>query len=402
MEALVYEFSPLRWLLARHVGQRANPSAQVAFSGLSLRQLSLPAVPGPGWVPLRVRLAGICGTDLATLTGKAGPQLSPFVSFPAVLGHEVLAVPEEGPLAGRRVVLDPLLGCVTRGLPPCAACAQGRPALCHRFAEGRLAPGMLLGYCRDLPGAWSERMLAHESQIHPVPDGLNDECAVLAEPLAVALHAVLAQVPRAGERVLIIGAGTLGQCLVAAVRLLSPEAHTVVVARRPFQAALATRLGAQQTVRSLREAQEMAQQRGWGASFPGLLGTNGFTGGFDQVLDAVGSPDTLGGALRLTRAGGRFALIGSSGIVPHLDLTWLWAHEISAQGFCTYGPEPRADGRHTIALALELMAQHPEVPISSMVTHRFPLAAYRDALRACFGRRRSSAVKVLLEPAQGH
>ena len=73
---------------------------------------------------------------------------------------------------------------------------------------------MLIGYCADLPGGWSDAMVVHRSQLHAVPDAVSDEAAVLVEPFSVAC-AVLARPPAAGEAVLVIGAGTLGLLTVA-------------------------------------------------------------------------------------------------------------------------------------------------------------------------------------------
>jgi len=397
VRALVYGFSPAGWLAARHLGARL-PALAVAASGLRLREVPEPAPPGPDWARVRVRLAGICGSDVAMLRGRTGPELSPFVSFPAVPGHEVLGVAEDGPLAGRRVVLDPFLPCRTRGLPPCPACAAGQTAVCHRFAEGALAPGMLLGYCRDLPGGWSERMVAHASQLHPVPDEVDDQTAVLAEPLAVALHAVYGGVPEPGARVLVVGAGTVGLCVLASLRLLHAGAEVAVVARHRRQREIAAALGAAHILADAGEAERLAASRGWGAAHAGLLGARGFTGGFDQVYDAVGSVSAVAAALRLTRAGGRAVLLGCSGVLPRCDLTTAWSHELRVEGFCGYGAEPRAGGAHTIDLALGLLAAHPEVPVGALVTHRFPLPRYRDALEAAFFHRLSGSVKVLLHP----
>ncbi len=397
MRALVYRFSPGGWLAARHLGGHL-PGLAVAASGLRLLDISAPVAPGPDWAGVRVRLAGVCGTDVATLRGRSGPQLSPFVSFPAVMGHEVLGVAEDGPYAGQRVVLDPFLPCRTRGLPACPACAAGQTAICQRFAEGDLAPGMLLGFCRDLPGGWTERLMAHNAQLHAVPDGLPDETAVLAEPLAVALHAVYRDPPPSGARVLVVGAGTVGLCLVAAMRLLETGAEIAVVARHPRQRELAAALGADEVLAGSAEAERLALRRGWGGVHAGLLGTRGFSGGFDQVYDAAGSASAVATALRLTRAGGRAVLLGCSGVVPRCDLTAAWAHELRLEGFCGYGAEPAAGGRHTIDLALGLMAAHPDVPVGSLVTHRFPLGRYREALKAAFFHRGSGSVKILLHP----
>lgn len=392
MRALEYRFSPLRWLAAGHLPARA-PGLAVRCSGVRLRDGPAPEAPGEDWVRLRVGLAGICGTDTSMLRGRTGPQLSPFVSFPAVLGHEVVGVVEDGALAGRRVVLDPFLPCRTRGLEPCPACARGQTALCERFGEGPFAPGMLLGYCRDLGGAWAEAMVAHRSQLHPVPDGVDDTTAVLGEPLAVALHAVLAA-PAAG-RVLVIGGGTIGLCVVAALALAGGGPEVVVVARHGHQQERARALGADAVVPSVAAAAALVERRGWGARHGGLFGTTAYTGGFDRVLDAVGSAESLQWALRLTRSGGRVDLLGASGVLPRLDLTWAWAHELDVQGFCGYGAEPAAGGEHTIALALRLLSLRPDLPLARLVTHRFPLERHREALAAAFDHRRSGSIKVV-------
>lgn len=392
MLALRYEFAPPRWLAARYVGGRV-PGLAVDLSGLRLRRLPCPVAPGPKWTRVRVRMAGICGTDIATLRGRSGPQLSPFVSFPAVLGHELLGVAVGGRLAGRRVVADPFLGCRARGLPPCDACARGQTALCQRFAEGALAPGMLLGYCRDLPGAWSEEVVVHEDALFAVPDGVPDRAALLAEPLAVALHAVLAVTCAPQSRVLVIGAGAVGLCLLAALRLTESPVQAVAIARHPAQRRWARALGAT-VVPDLSAAAQLSLERGWSTSYPGVMGARATTGGYDRVFDAVGSSRTLGAALRLVRAGGRVDLLGCSGVVPELDLTWLWAHEVQLQGFCGYGLEPAAGERHTIAVALELLADRPDLRLGDLVTHRFPLERHREALAAAFFHRRSGSIKV--------
>jgi len=258
---------------------------------------------------------------------------------------------------------------------------------------------MLLGYCRDLPGGWAERLLAHDSQLHPVPPGLPDDAAVLAEPLAVALHPFVERPVAAGDRVLVLGAGAIGLLVLAALALTGARAETVVVARHGHQAEEARRLGAGTVLRSLAEVEPLAMARGWGGRRRGLFGVWGWTGGFDRVVDAVGSPATVSLALRLARPGGRVDLLGAAGRLPDLDLTPLWAHELEVHGFCGYGAEPAAGGRHTIALALDALARRPDLGLERLVTHRFPLPAYRAALEAAFDLRRSRAVKVVFAPS---
>jgi threonine dehydrogenase-like Zn-dependent dehydrogenase len=209
-------------------------------------------------VKIRTRLGGICGSDLNLVRLSVSPSASPFSSFPFVVGHEnvgdVIAVGEGATRvrAGERVVVNPLLPCAVRGIdPPCPRCATGRVAVCENFTEGMLAPGMMIGTTRGLGGSWGEVFVAHEDQVHAIPASVPDEAALLLEPLATVLSP-LASRPPPGEKVLVIGAGTIGLLAVAALRALAPATRVTVLARHAFQAERAEELGADRVVRASR------------------------------------------------------------------------------------------------------------------------------------------------------
>jgi threonine dehydrogenase-like Zn-dependent dehydrogenase len=372
---------------------------------LGMSSYALPALPGPEWVRLTPLLSGICGSDLSMLTGRASAILSPFSSFPAILGHEVVAVvaeagPAAGVEAGQRVVLDPVISCAVRGLDPCVACRAGTPALCRRATEGTLAPGMLIGFCRDLPGGWSEGMLAHATQLHPVPAGLSDETAALAEPLACGLHAVLARPPADGERALVIGGGAIGLGTLAALRMIAPATETTIVVRHPVQAELATRLGAQHVVvdRGGDGAHRAAVEHAGAGEHRALAGGPTLTGGFELVYECVGNAASLDAAQRVTAARGALALIGSVSIVKGLDLTLAWARELRITGNYVYGREASLPGQpHTIAHLLRLLASDGAPDVTGLVTHRFRLDDWRAAIHTAMGHGPAASVKVVFD-----
>ena len=318
---------------------------------LALSTYPIPALPGPDWVRIRPTLAGICGSDTSLITGRASPILSPFASFPAILGHEVVGVVEEvgsavTEWAGARVVVDPIISCFVRGLEPCSACRDGLPALCRHAADGSLAPGMLIGYCRDLPGAWSEAMLAHRSQLHRVPDAVSDEAAVVVEPLACALHAVLAARLAAGEKVLVVGGGTIGLGVLVALRMAERDVDVTAVVRHPLQASLAERLGASRVVldRGGNGPQRAAVDVTGARAHRPIVGDAVFTGGFDLVFDGVGSRASVDASLRVVVPRGRLVLLGTAGELQHLDLTLAWARELRVIGSYVYGREASLPG----------------------------------------------------------
>src|SRR5579864_3979087 len=147
VKALLFERSLPRLATAR-VASAVTPGLGGRFGALRLVDLDEPALPGPGWERVRPRLAGICGSDLATVGGHASRWFEPIVSFPFVPGHEVIGELDDG----SRVVLEPVLTCAPRGLPLCPACLVGRRNHCERITAGHLGPGLQTGYCADTGG----------------------------------------------------------------------------------------------------------------------------------------------------------------------------------------------------------------------------------------------------------
>jgi threonine dehydrogenase-like Zn-dependent dehydrogenase len=380
-----------------------TPAAYVGpFSCTRYRDLPVPPLPGPDWVRVRTRYGGICGSDLGTIRLHSSPSLSPFVSPSFVLGHEqVGTVAEVGPEVdglepGQRVVADPVLSCPTRGIdPPCPACQAGEWSRCERFAEGNLSPGMLIGDCADTGGSWSPAYVAHRSQLYPVPDAISDENALLIEPFCSALHPVMRVQPADGETVLVIGAGTIGLCVVAALRALGSAARVIVVARHRFQGKWARHYGADEVVHAGEEDVPARVAELTGARlYKPILGKRMMVGGADVVYECAGADDSIDDALRFTRAGGRLALVGLAGRTKRVDWTSLWFEEVNVQGCFCYSSNERYQGRlvRPFALALEWMAAGV-LDLSPLLTHTFALEDYRQALHAVMYKSRYELVK---------
>jgi threonine dehydrogenase-like Zn-dependent dehydrogenase len=386
-----------RFLAAKAVGERVPGLLSGPLAPLRLVNKRDPDKPGDGWVRVRPRLSGICGSDLALLAGKSSFYFSPLVSLPFVPGHEVvgeLLDDADGLSTGTRVVLDPVLNCFARGLEPCAACASGHLGRCDRVTEGHVSAGLQTGYCKDTGGGWSRMLIAHRSQLHEVPDTVDDEPAVLIEPLACAVHAALTASVQPDADVLVIGAGTVGLLVTLALRKLTEAGRITVVAKHEHQRDLAMELGASETVTpdraigSLRRATrsvKLTPERG----MPFLLG------GVDVALECVGSRSSLDLALRTTRAGGRVVL---TGIPAGGDLTPVWFRELQLVGAYTSGEE-QLNGvtRSSFDIALELAA---DSPIKRLVGATYPLNRWRDALDHAFGAGKLGTVKVAFDPMQ--
>lgn len=413
MRGVQFDVSVRGFLTARSLGRVSESAVFGRLSGLAMESVQPPELPGSDWLRLRVLLAGICGSDIGYLTYSSSPAMEPFGSFPAVLGHEILAeVVEVGPGVtgvepGQRVVVDPLISCAVRGYEaPCPSCAAGLPGTCERAGEeaprtvgGRpLAPGLTLGYHRDLPGGWGETIVAHRSQVFPVPPELDDREAVLTEPLSIGMHAALRSRPLGDGPVLVIGSGPIALGTIWALRSAGFEGIIVGQTKRPHEARLARRAGASRVVSPGHEARQALVDTGASAYQP-IVGPEVYSGGgFPLVFDCVGSRTSIDQSLRYAAPRGRVVLLGCAGELAKLDLTFLWAREIEVRGFVGYGRESW-DGRdvHTFEITLEQLRRGGGA-VRELVTHVFPLEQYRDALSAAADHRRSGAVKVVLEP----
>ncbi|HKY60244.1 MAG TPA: zinc-binding dehydrogenase [Gemmatimonadota bacterium] len=396
MLAVRYVRSVPRWLAARYGASRWPRLLDSPLSPVRLEEVDPPALPGPAWVRVRPLLAGICGSDLATVTAQGSTYFSPFVSTPFVPGHEVVGVVEETgsearrTAVGERVVIHPPLHCAVRGLVDrCVACRAGDTAHCRNVTAGDLSAGIQTGYCRDTGGGWSSSLVAHEIQLRAVPDGVPDEAAVLIEPYSCCLHAV----ERAGDldpawTALVIGCGSIGLLTIVALRASGFGGRLVAVAKYPHQAEAAQKLGADEIVPP---GNRPALGGAVGATLhEPELGPPSAVGGADVAFDCVGTGATLDDAIRFTRPRGSVIVVGMPGLPDGIDWTAMWHKELDVRGSYTCPDETFGRAVRDVSAAGGRLAP--------LVTGRFPLEAYGDALRTALDAGRLGHVKVVFEP----
>jgi 2-desacetyl-2-hydroxyethyl bacteriochlorophyllide A dehydrogenase len=309
-------------------------------------------VSGPGEVGLRRRepiaapagdllvepdLVGLCGTDLEIIDGTIDPA---YLRYPVVLGHEWTGiVTSAGPLEGCRVVVEGIIGC-----GHCARCAEGLANLCETYDE--------IGFTRD--GAAASRIAVPARLAHQVSAGVAAADAVLTEPAAVVYRALTRAGVTPGSRVVVIGDGTVALLTVMLAGLWSP-AEIAVLGRRAEQADLAFAAGA--------------------TSFS----VTGEPAGYDLAIEAAGASEAVRTALGATRRGGTVLLVG---LPPHGQTVPFAADDVVNNDLAVLGSfsYTQAAWRSVVGLINAGML-HP----GSLITHRYPLAEWEQAVAALRG-----------------
>jgi threonine dehydrogenase-like Zn-dependent dehydrogenase len=401
MKALVFRHSLAREAAAA-VGGRISRRAYVSRLGPTrLADTAEPQLPSADWVQVTTTFSGLCGSDVKQilLNGSRDNPLTALVSFPHVLGHEVVGRRAD---TGQRVVLNPWLSCGPRGIdPPCPACRDGRYPWCRSFRSGTLPASIHLGNCAAASGAHAERFAAHAGQLFGIPDGVSDEAAVLADPASVSLRSVLlAPPPPDGRAVLVYGSGTLALAAIALLRHLHPGTPLWAATRPGARAALAGRLGADQVL-SCSPDELVARVAHLAGARPlrPWSGRDWLQDGPAAVYDTIGSAQTVATSLRLLGTGGTLVI---SGVEPPRRFEWtpLYFKELRVIGSNGFGIEEVSGvAKHAFSHYFDFVAAG--LDLTPVITHRFPLERWGEAVLAVRNARRTGAVKVLLTPPGG-
>jgi threonine dehydrogenase-like Zn-dependent dehydrogenase len=403
MKAIQFNFTIPRYALGLALGKISSSFYWSGLSCMQFKDIPEPELPGDEWVLIKTRLGGICGTDLSAVRLTASTYSTPLITFPFVLGHENIGRIErvgkgvKNWAVGDRVVIEPSLWCKPRGFKKlCDFCEKGEINHCINITEGNISPGIGIGLCHDTGGSWAPYFVAHEEQLYRVPEEISDESGMMIEPFAIALHAVLENYPKDDDRILIIGAGTIGLCVIAALRALGSKAEIIALVRYGFQAEAAKLLGTTHVIRSSKDTRyyrDFVELSGAELKYP-IMGKPMVIGGVDSVFDCVGSNSTLDDAMRFTRNGGRVVLVGEAGLINKLDWTPILTQDLEVKAAYLYNHSEEYQGGkwRTFDLAIDLMKNN-KVDLGWLVTHKFQLEEYKRAFPILMNRKQAGAIK---------
>ena len=305
---------------------------------LQLVEYKHPLLIGNKDVEVSIVMSGICGTDLAVISGREEGKAD------IIRGHEAVGIIsrigcEVGGLEkGMRVVIDPNQYC-----GECQACRSGRTHHCTGFDGGLAIAGV------NIHGTFAERFVCHQRFVYPLPQGVSWECGVLVEPVACVLNTLEAGRLQAGERLLLIGSGPMS--LVAQLICRQMGIETLAVETNAHRRAFAREMGL-----AVLSPDELPEHPG-----------------FDAVLDSVGNQLELA-AEHLVR-GGRILLFGFN---QHYRYA-LPAKDFLVNGFSIIGA---GEYNNHFPQAINMVEKTPE--LEKLVTHKYFLSEYQNAITERF------------------
>jgi 2-desacetyl-2-hydroxyethyl bacteriochlorophyllide A dehydrogenase len=399
MKALYVKMTAPRVLATRVLARLSKRAYFSPIAPLQEEDVAPAPLPDPHYVRVRCRLGGICGSDIHFIQADGDLHIAP-AALPGVdriyLGHELVGDVVEvgaavkGYKVGDRVTQQALAGsCLGQGREPlCRYCAVGEYSLCE---EVRQQEPLSVG------GGHAEEWVAHEGRLVHVPDDVSDEQAVLLEPAACALRASLRRRAQPGDRVMVVGCGTIGLMTLQSIRAVQPDCEITALAQFDYQADMARKLGASNVIMLGSDVYSEVARLTGGRLFRGALANRTVMGGFDIVYDCVGRPQTLRDALRWARTGGAVVLVGVYMAPMHVDLTPVWYWEVDLVGMFAHGSEEwQGERLSTYDLVVRLLREG-KLNFDGFITHRFPLSQYRQAFLTAMDQPRSHCLKVVFD-----
>ncbi len=370
---------------------------------LELVQTAEPANPAPHWIKVRSVYSAISDFDEALFIRNDWLALSGFLSFPFVPGCENIGIITEvgqqvqGVELGERVVVNPVIACRARGITPlCDPCSSGNYSMCRNFWGPFPGPGMMIGACKNTSGGWADSFLAHESQVRTISRSVETNQMIMVPEFTRALRAVLQHPPAPNDTIIIIGAGSLGLLTLTALNMLGYHNRILVLAEHSFE---------EDRARATHPNVQVGFTHGHGTAFE-FAGDflkkkvqyvsphrPVIAGGADLVYETTGIRDNVEDALYLAGEEKKVVVMGMKGF-PDVNMTAIMMRGIRVFGTSFSGTE--SQGKETFDIALE-MTLEKNLPITELVTHRFMIDQYREALTALENRAASKAIKAVFQ-----
>ena len=327
---------------------------------VSFRKTAVPPVL-PGQVKIKIKMIGICGSDIHVFHGT-----HPFTSYPVTQGHEVsgeiveLGENVTGLTLGQSVTIEPQVVC-----GKCYPCRHGKYNLCEELK--------VMGF--QTTGTASTYFVVNAAKVTPLPEGMDYKAGAMLEPLAVAVHAVRRAGDVRGMKIAVLGAGPIGNLVAQAAKGLGAEA-VLVTDVSDYRLALAKQVDADYTANT--------KNVNFGDAMVSCFGPDKA----DIIYDCAGNNVTMGQAIQYARKGSTIILVAVFAGMANVDLAVLNDHELDLNTTMMYRHED-----YLTAMELVNAGKVQLVPLQSKV---FPFGQYQQAYEF-IDANRETTMKVLID-----
>ena len=414
MKALVFEYKISRLAIGRILGSFFLRGYLTKLGFLHLKEIPNPNLKNDDWIIVKTKFCGICGSDhkQVFLDGNRDNPMTAVISWPQILGHEAVGTIVKGATSkglniGDRIVLNPWLGCIPRGIdPPCIACQEGNNTLCRNFTNGNLTRGIHTGNSSDATGGFAEFFPAHNSMAFKIPDDISWDQATLSDPFSVAFHSILKVSPKPGSICVVYGCGNLGLLTIHILKSVFNEVQVIAIARFDHQAKMAKVFGADIIIRSsppYRIIQNIADYVNCDIVYlkkkkPWLIE------GVDFLFDTVASPETLEIGIRIvksrvspkdSKSKGSGAIVVTGVSSPkRFEWTPWYFKEINIIGSNAFSVEEYEGYKEHAYQHYFRFLREGRVNPSEMITHKYPLSSYKKAFLTAHNQEKYKSIKV--------
>lgn len=414
MKALLFDYKISRLAFARISGLFHKKGYLTRLGHMRLKDVPKTKVKNKKWLVVKTKYCGICGSDhkQVFLSGNRDNPITALISWPQILGHEAVGYVENlgsntNLKVGDRVVLNPWLSCIPRGIEPiCKACKEGKNTLCRNFQNGNLSPGIHTGNSSDVTGGFAEFFPAHESMAIPIPDDITWNQAILSDPFSVVLHSILKVKIKPGSICAVYGCGNLGLLTILTLKKIFNEVIVIAISRFSHQAILAKKFGADLVINSSPKYKVIEKIADYIQCDVYYLKktTPWLIEGVDFLFDTVASPETLETGIRIVKA--RKKSVNnkdktSSTIVVtgvHTPKRYEWTpwyfKEINIIGSNAFAIEDFEGIREHSYYHYFRFLQEGRLDPTPMITHKFELDEYKKAFVVARSQKKFKSVKV--------
>lgn len=396
MKALLFRPSKFRLLASLFLRKLTGKIHLGLFSPLQM--VDLPENQSEDLIGVKPLLAGICGSDLRKLriSFSLGSAISigRGLSKDFILGHEMVGevtsnASNSDISVGDKIVFLPGWNCKNLNIPECDYCQKGMPLLCINRHQSN---------SDQHEGVWTENLFLSPERFIVLPKELKDEDAVLIEPLACAIHTILRRAPQAKEKVLIIGAGTIGLSILMCLKAMFPDNQVCIQVRYDYQYQLAKELGADLVLfekdrdSKLKMTDFFETQLISKFSFNEILEL-----GADIVYDCVGNSSSLKLALRSARPRGAVIIEGISSDAVIKDASPVWLREVDIIGSHGHGIDHwNNESKHSYEIAVDLI-KTAQIKPGVLLSHIIDFKNYKEGIRIAESKNKYKSVKVALK-----